>query len=172
MIYLLCEQGRDQSGHLTDDISINLANVHLKQNRFADAEHLYLSALRSAPKSALARGEKIAALCEQVAMAQYRNKRTDESVSSLAKALRLEPGNFRLWFNMGVVRHDVATNTIMGKQDKTKTDIQDASMWLDAADRIFTFLGARSSAEVLSHTRGIIFDKPTVLMMERNCKVG
>ena len=151
----------------SEDICVNLAHVHYAQSRFLEAEHQYQATLRTAAADRHSHADKMSALCEYSAMAQFSGKRCDESVRSLLRALHYDPMCLRLWFNVAIVRADTATQ-IMQKSRRTVADIEVASVQLSLAHRLFLFLGSTPLSQA---ARGAVYDKDQAVRHSRLCEV-
>jgi hypothetical protein len=136
---------------LSEDICSNLAHVHLAQGRLVDAEHLYQAALKTLPRSSSSTGgssgrhsDKIVAAFECMAFAQFRNGRHTDALHSLLRGLHNDPSGLRGWYNVAVVRADLASTATKRKIEKVD-DIQDASQHLLLARKLFSFLASQNN---------------------------
>jgi hypothetical protein len=145
---------------------MNLANVHLEQGRFVDAEHLYNVTLKSIACSHFANSVKLATLSEYAALAQFKNKKADESFRSILRSIHYDPICLRLWYNAAVILHDAAISR-KGKEEKSVAVIQDAIHNLQVAKTIFLF----ASTSTIPQSRGILFDKEVAQKNSRLCEV-
>lgn len=137
---------------LSEDISVNLANVHLALNKFVDADHQYQATMKSSVQTSRGSSIRSSALCEYSAYAQFLGKRNLESVHSLLRAIHLEPANLRRWYNLAVVRSAIAQQTMQKKGStssrsggavagqRTAAEIENSSEELRLAHATFEFL--------------------------------
>eukprot|EP01039_Chlorochromonas_danica_P002570 gene2569-2812_t len=95
---------------ITEDICVNLAHVHAAEQRYIDAERLYLAAMKTALRSAQATGQTIAQLQELVANVQFLHGRDKEARKSFLRALHLNPLQTSLWTNIAVLCESVAAD--------------------------------------------------------------
>ena len=147
----IISRAREASMPLSEDICSNLAHVHLAQGRLIDAEHLYQAALKTLPRSSSSSGgsfgkhaDKIVAAYECMAFAQFRNGRHTDALHSLLRGLHNDPSGLRGWYNVAVVRADLAATATKRKIDKVD-DIQGASEHLLLARKLFSFLGSQGT---------------------------
>ncbi len=96
---------REANMPVNDDICCNLANIHVKNGRFVDAEHLYQAAIKSSSKSL---GKFDRKLFEYMAFSQYESKRFEDSIRSLQRCIHIDPAYARSWFNIASVREKFA----------------------------------------------------------------
>lgn len=125
------------------DIGINLAHVHLAQQRFVDAEHLYQAMLKTLVLNC--RVDKMVSVYEWTALAQVGNNRMDSAIVSLLNGLHLNPLSFRLWFNVAVVNRDAALS-IKNKVTRSVDDIQGGLESIDYAHQLFSFFYKSSTS--------------------------
>ena len=123
------------------DIGINLAHVHIAQNRYTDAEHLYLSTIK--PLLGSCSIDKVVSVYEWTALAQLSYNRMENALHSLLKGTHLNPLAFRLWFNVAIVNRDF-TQFIKNKLNRNITDIEIAIDSIDSAQQIFSFFAKTS----------------------------
>lgn len=144
---------REASMPLSEDISNDLAHLNLIQGRITEAEHLYLSNI----KSVLQRQRRaprgfITSTFEAMAMAQYKSGRHEEALRSLLRSLHQEPsasGGLRVWYNVAVVRAAFATSLMNKTGQKSVKSINNARAELSSAQHLFTYLSMQkvSSAD-------------------------
>lgn len=153
--------------HLTEDICINLAHVHVAQGRLVDAEHLYQATLKAVPRSTQQGqcAERLCRLTEYASLAQYKNKRFDDAIYSLLRSIRIDPGCLRYWHNVAVVSSDMALSTVK-KEQKSLVEIEYSERLLRQAQRLFGFLGRTK----IPQGRGLQFDRDAVMRAENLCK--
>lgn len=130
----------------SEDISSNLAHVYIAQGRLIDAEHLYQAVLKTLPRSSSSRGgstgkaeDKIVTAYECMAFAQFKNVRHLDSLHSLLRGLHRDPSGLRGWYNVAMVRADLASTATKRKLEKVD-DIEDASQQLMLAHKLYGFL--------------------------------
>ncbi len=147
-----------------------MAHVYLAQNRLVDAERLYQSTLKSLTKSSVSEvgADKLAQLQECVAHAQYRHGRHEDSLRSLQRALRVNPTNMKLWFNLGVVAEAGVASTL-AKKGRSTAEISEAAEDVALAIKMFSFLTDSSKVTHLS-AQGI--DRKVAHDRLKSCKVS
>lgn len=172
----IISRARESSMPLSEDICSNLAHVHLAQGRLIDAEHLYQAALKTLPRSLSSSGgsaakhaDKIVAAYECMAFAQLRNGRHTDALHSLLRGLHNDPSCLRGWYNVAVVRADLATTASKKKLDKVD-DIQDASQHLQLAKKLFNFLGTGGS-QLAQGQKGAQYSSSMAARKEVICEV-
>jgi hypothetical protein len=108
----------------------------MAQKRFTDAEHLYISTI----KSLFANGsvDKVVSVYEWAALAQLSYNRLDSSMHSLLKGVHLNPVAFKLWFNIAIVNRDY-TLFIKNKINRSINDIETALDSIESAQQLFSF---------------------------------
>lgn len=170
----IISRAREASLPLSEDICANLAHVHLAQGRLIDAEHLYQAALKTLPRSSSSSGgssgkhaDKIVAAYECMAFAQFRNGRHTDALHSLLRGLHNDPSGLRGWYNVAVVRADLAATAAKRKIEKVD-DIEDASQHLLLARKLFSFLGGQSS----QGQRGAQYSASMAARKDVLCEVG
>jgi tetratricopeptide (TPR) repeat protein len=159
-------QARETNMSVSDDICINLAHVHYAQGRFIDAEHQYQATLKAMHSDKNVRTDKLASLCEYSGMAQFSNKRHEESIRSLLRAVHYSPLNLRLWFNVAMVRSEISSVS-MQKPRRTVADIEVASEQLNLGQKLFLFLGSNSIAV----NKDSFYDRESAQRHARLCEV-
>jgi tetratricopeptide (TPR) repeat protein len=165
--YSQCCQARETNMSVSDEICINLAHVHYAQGRFLDAEHQYQATLRAMHSDRNIRTDKLAALCEYSAMSQFSNKRHDESIRSLLRAIHYSPLNLRLYYNVAIVRNDISS-LYMQKPRRSVADIEVASEQLNLSQKFFLFLG---NTGIAVGGKDNYYDKEAAQRHARLCEV-
>ena len=98
-------KSREANMPVNDNICCNLANIHVKNGRFVDAEHVYQATIKSSSKSL---GKFDRQLFEYMAYSQYESKRFEDSIRSLQRCIHIDPAYARSWFNIASVREKFA----------------------------------------------------------------
>ena len=153
-----------------EDINNDLAHVNLIQGRITEAEHLYLSTL----KTVIQRQRRpqrgfVTSTFEAMAMAQYKSGRHEEALRSLLRSLHQEPsasGALRVWYNIAVVRAANATSLMNRSGRKSVKSINSARRELSAAQDLFTYL---STQKVSSADKSKYFSSSSAARHGKNC---
>lgn len=154
----------------SDDINNDLAHVNLIQGRITEAEHLYLSTLKTViqrqrrPQRGL-----VTSTFEAMAMAQYKSGRHEEALRSLLRSLHQEPsasGALRVWYNIAVVRAANATSLMSRNGRKSVKSINNARRELSAAQDLFTYL---STQKVSSADKSKYYSSSSAARHGKNC---
>lgn len=156
-------RAREES--LGADIGINLAHVLIGQKRFADAEHLYISTIKSLIVSC--RVDKVVSVHEWTALAQLAYNRLDSSLNSLLKGTHLNPLSFRLWFNVAIVNRDYAL-FVKSKSNRSISDVESALQSIDIATQFFSFYAKTS----ISFKREPQYERSVADKLGKNAKVS
>jgi tetratricopeptide (TPR) repeat protein len=156
----IMSRAREAGMPLSEDICCNLAHVHLAQERYVDAEHLYQAALKTLPRSSSSSGgsaakqsDRVNAAYECMAYAEYKHGRHGDALNSLLRGLHNDPSSLREWYNVAVVRADVATKYYR-KKSGVVDDVADAMENVGLAGRMFQFLRSPSATGTFSRSRG------------------
>ena len=142
----IMSRAREAGMPLSEDICCNLAHVHLAQGRFVDAEHLYQAALKTLPRSSSSSGgsaakqsDRVNSAYECMAFAEFRHGRHVDALNSLLRGLHNDPSNLREWYNVAVVRADVAAQ-YSKKKSGVVDEVENATENVRLAHRLFHFL--------------------------------
>ncbi len=129
---------------MSEDISKNLALIHLRQGKYLEAAHLYLSVIKSVQAANnSSNNEKLASLYELLALAYLKNKYFEDSINALNKSLEYEPDSLHTLFNLSFVRNEYAVD-ILNKNQKTVQTIQAAINELEIARGTFSDLAKQN----------------------------
>jgi RNA polymerase-associated protein CTR9 len=120
--------------------TINLAHVHLYQQHFADAIHLYQMALKSADFSLKSE------LLECLGLAYFKNRQFDEAITCVQRALNYSPSSLHLVFNLAYLREEHAV-VLMEKGTRSVKDTRAAIAEFKIAKRSLEMLLACDSSE-------------------------
>eukprot|EP00638_Chattonella_subsalsa_P008943 CAMPEP_0117751552 /NCGR_PEP_ID=MMETSP0947-20121206/11048_1 /TAXON_ID=44440 /ORGANISM="Chattonella subsalsa, Strain CCMP2191" /LENGTH=1322 /DNA_ID=CAMNT_0005569965 /DNA_START=191 /DNA_END=4159 /DNA_ORIENTATION=- len=130
---------REASHGELGDVWVNLAHVYLAQNKHNEAIHLYESCLRKFY------GGRDWTLCLYLAHAYFDAGRYSECMRTLLKAIRTEPNNMQLWYNLALTCENFAVNVLQKEQKgehRTLTDVQNAIDNLKGASKLFKWLAS------------------------------
>lgn len=142
------QQARESS-MLNDDMSTNLAHIHALQLRYVEAEHAYQATFKSITKTGRqVEPGTLSRLCESMAFAQYKHGFHEDSLRSMLRGLHQEPNHMclKMWYNIAVVRNELATSIMQKRGPKTTTTVNDATNELRQAENIFHYLAAQSGS--------------------------
>ena len=175
----IISRAREAGLPLSEDICCNLAHVHLAQGRFVDAEMLYQAALKTLPRSSSSSGgsaakqsDRVNSAYECMAFAEFRHGRHSDALRSLLRGLHNDPSCLRGWYNVAIVRSDIASQYKADKGDNKVDEIEDAMENLRLARRMFHFLGSASasSAAATQSTRGQPYKPSDAVKKESVCR--
>lgn len=162
----LFSKAREANVELNEDVCTNLGHVHVYNDRLVDAEHLYQATIKTVCRTAKHMDELVK-LCEYTALAQYKNKRFDDSLHMLFRAVHQDPTNLRCWYNIAITREAKASATML-KQHKSVADIQNATIELGLAFKLFTLFGAASPQQYSGKTYA--YDQSVAKEHVKRCK--
>ena len=174
----IISRAREAGLPLSEDICCNLAHVHLAQGRFVDAEMLYQAALKTLPRSSSSSGgsaakqsDRVNSAYECMSYAEFRHGRHSAALSSLLRGLHNDPSCLRGWYNVAIVRSDIAAQYKADKGDNKVDEIVDAMENLRLARRMFHFLGSASAsgAATTQSTRGQLYKPSDAVKKESVC---
>ena len=174
----IISRAREAGLPLSEDICCNLAHVHLAQGRFVDAEMLYQAALKTLPRSSSSSGgsaakqsDRVNSAFECMSYAEFRHGRHSDALLSLLRGLHNDPSCLRGWYNVAIVRSDIASQYKADKGDNKVDEILDAMENLRLARRMFHFLGSASASGAAStqSTRGLPYKPSDAVKKESVC---
>lgn len=177
-------QVREASPGMADSW-INLAHIFVAEERYGEAIQLYSMCLHKCYN-----GQDLEVML-YLAKAYYESKDYPKCISTLSRALHMQPSDLRLWYNIGLAQEDYAVTTL-GQESapvsgrgaasatvqRTMADVQRAILDLKRAQRIFRFLVQKAEAMAEAnagssskrhHHNSLPFDKEKVSDHEKFC---
>ncbi|KAF0682722.1 Aste57867_25173 [Aphanomyces stellatus] len=136
------------------DAWINLAHIHMAEQRYGEAIQLYQVSLTKHYK-----GQDVTVLL-YLAKAYYEAKRYTECISALTKGIHLAPTELKMWYNLALAQEDFAVATLgqtdsggggAMKSNRTLADVQRAISDLQRASRIYAFLDTAVPSSTKKH---------------------
>ncbi|KAH9160624.1 hypothetical protein LEN26_001770 [Aphanomyces euteiches] len=122
------------------DAWINLAHIHMAEQKYNEAIQLYQVSLNKHYK-----GQDVQVLL-YLAKANFEAKRYNECITALTKGIHIAPHELKLWYNLALAQEEFAVATLgaseaaAAKSNRTMADVQRAISDLQRAQRIYAFL--------------------------------
>lgn len=141
-------RARESNITAAEDISTNLAHVHLFQNKSVDAITLYQSAMKATLASGRA-SRQYGPIVECLALARHRSGQYDEAQRVLKQAIHCDPTIPHSWFNFGYVIEKQASSLVSASKKGPMVDeIGTMQRKLETALGVFGFASTTDSKAV------------------------
>lgn len=119
-------------------MEINLANVYILEQRFAEAERLYIASFKGLARGLSSTSESMFALLELVSYAQFSTARLSDSLKSMLKALHANPVALSFWQNLVVIANHLSSSMIVTKTEVSVEDVENAQKVLNVGVKVLS----------------------------------